>query len=946
MRQLRQAPRPDCQWDKCADHLARVCIEFWNNGCKPKPLAVQVIMFKRLLAFTLTFFATLAWSDDSPAKVEGFTYVRTVGGIAEYKLDANGLQVLLLPVKTAPVATFMVTYHVGSRNEVTGTTGATHLLEHLMFKGSTKHDRSLGTGYDQVLERVGAETNATTWLDRTNYYSTVPMNALPLLIEVEAERMRNLSLREEDRRPEMTVVRNEFERGENKPMDALSKEIWAAAFQAHPYHHDTIGWRSDIERVPIEKLRAFYDTFYWPDNATATVIGDFDPAEALAAIREHYGAIPKSPHPLPQLYTEEPEQSGQRRVLLKRSGEIGIVALAHKIPQATHEDWPAIQVFSSILTYGKTSRCYRALTDKNLTIEVDGEARFTHDPSLHVTAAYLNNGVKHEDVERKLVAEIEKIKTSGVTAGEVQTAIAGFLARRAYARDGSFSLASELNECIAVGDWTLYASLEAKIKAVTPAEVQRVAKKYFIEDHSVAGWFVPVQTKSDDQPKDVSAKEEAFQPKEVLAPQPLATPLGDIPSADLAHRVARERVAGMDVLVCPGVAKDIVHVVISVPAGEAASSNRAVAHVVAGMLERGTKKHDQFAFADLLEKVGASIVSKIKIDTVEFSVKCLSKDMPLVISLLAEQLRTPAFLPEELAKLKKEMADSFQQTLESTDTQAAIAFSRAVFPKGHPSRQNTVPEMLADLEKVKLVDVRSFHAANYGPRDSHLIAVGDFDAAALQSETAKAFDGWKAQAERKQTTGTASDSPGGEVFFPMPDKASVTIIIGQPSGLSARDPDWLALNVGTKVLGEGFISRLIGNVRDREGLTYGIHAVMDDDSYRPGQWAIQGTFAPALLEKGIASTRRELEGWCKDGITADELAYRKSAMAGAFTISLETTEGLAERLLVCVERGFDIKWLDEFPAKINALTLNEVNAAIKKHLDPAKMVTVKAGTVK
>ncbi|MEO6787275.1 MAG: pitrilysin family protein, partial [Chthoniobacteraceae bacterium] len=291
-------------------------------------------------------------ASDTPAKVEGVTSVRTAGPISEYRLDSNGLQILLLPEKSAPVVTFMVTYRVGSRNEVTGTTGATHLLEHLMFKGTEKFDRSKGTGFDQVLERVGAETNATTWLDRTNYFATVPANALPLLIEVEADRMRNLALRESDRRPEMVVVRNEFERGENDPRNALDKELWSSAYIAHPYHHDTIGWLSDIEKVPIEKLRAFYDTFYWPDNATVTVIGDFEPAAALAEIQKRYGAIPKSPHPIPQIYTEEPEQTGPRRVVVKRGGELGVVAIAHKVPQATHADWPPVQVFSAILTAG------------------------------------------------------------------------------------------------------------------------------------------------------------------------------------------------------------------------------------------------------------------------------------------------------------------------------------------------------------------------------------------------------------------------------------------------------------------------------------------------------------------------------------------------------------------------------------------------------------------
>ncbi|HEY9247712.1 MAG TPA: pitrilysin family protein, partial [Rariglobus sp.] len=198
------------------------------------------------------------------ATVEGFTYVRTLGGISEYTLDANGLQVLVLPEHSAPVATFMVTYRVGSRNEVTGTTGATHLLEHLMFKGTANFNREKGNSVDQLLEKVGAVYNATTWLDRTNYFANLGKDHLEAYVAIESDRMRNLWLRESDRRPEMTVVRNEFEIGENNPVQALDKEINAAAFVAHPYHHSTIGWRSDIENVPIEKLKQFYDTFYWP----------------------------------------------------------------------------------------------------------------------------------------------------------------------------------------------------------------------------------------------------------------------------------------------------------------------------------------------------------------------------------------------------------------------------------------------------------------------------------------------------------------------------------------------------------------------------------------------------------------------------------------------------------------------------------------------------------
>jgi zinc protease len=430
----------------------------------------------------------------APAKVAGFTYGKTVGGISEYRLDSNGLQVLLMPERSSPTLTFMVTYRVGSRNEVTGTTGATHLLEHLMFKGTPKFNREKGTSVDQLLERIGGIYNATTWFDRTNYYANIGSEHLDRYIEVEADRMRNLWLRDEDRKPEMTVVRNEFEIGENSPIQALEKEIYAVAYLAHPYHHSTIGWRSDIENVPITKLQEFYKTFYWPDNATVSVIGDFDPAAALAMIKKHYGAIPKAPQPIPAVYTEEPEQTGLRRVTVKRAGELGVVAMGHKIPAARHADQSALKILNIIFTRGKNSRLYRALTDKNLTTSIHGDTGFFHDPSLHLLYANLAPGTTHEHAEKIMADELERVKTEGVTDGEVASAIAQIIAAGAYARDGSFAVASTLNEYIAAGDWTLYVTEDEALKKVTAADVKRVANTYFTEEKRTTGWFIPIVT--------------------------------------------------------------------------------------------------------------------------------------------------------------------------------------------------------------------------------------------------------------------------------------------------------------------------------------------------------------------------------------------------------------------------------------------------------------------
>jgi zinc protease len=436
--------------------------------------------------------ASIPAAHADPAAVPGFTYVKSLDGIEEYRLDGNGLTVLLVPDHSAPVVTFQVTYQVGSRNEVTGTTGATHLLEHLMFKGSENFNDPKGNSVKQYLERVGGQFNASTSFDRTNYFATVGRDSLEGYLAIEADRMRHLWLHEADRQSEMTVVRNEYERGKNDPDSVLIEEVTAAAYEALPYHHPTIGWKSDIEHVPIAKLREFYDTFYWPNNATVTAIGDIDTAATLGLIKKYYGVYAHSPAPIPGMYTEEPAQSGQRRVVVKRPGELGTVVIAHKVPNGRDADQPALDMLDAILSSGKNARLYRALVDQGLALNAGAGNDLHRDLSLHTVFAVLAPGATHAQVEKALLDEIAKIKTGGVTAAEVARVKQQYIAADAYKRDGTAAIAAEINEWIGVGDWTLYVTFPQKVQQVTPADVQRVARQYLNEDQSTAGWFIPV----------------------------------------------------------------------------------------------------------------------------------------------------------------------------------------------------------------------------------------------------------------------------------------------------------------------------------------------------------------------------------------------------------------------------------------------------------------------
>jgi len=896
----------------------------------------------------------------APVAVEGFTYVKTLGSIDEYSLKANGLQVLLLPEHSSPTLTFMVTYRVGSKNEVTGTTGATHILEHMMFKGTSKRDRSKGNNVDQLLEHTGARYNATTWLDRTNYYENLGSDQLAAVVDMEADRMRGLLLREADRRPEMTVVRNEFERGENSPIRSLYKEIYQAAFVAHPYHHSTIGHRSDIEKISIEKLREFYDTFYWPNNATVSIIGDFQAEQALELVKKSFGVYPSSPQPIPVVYTEEPAQTGARRVTVKRAGQLGVVAIAHKIPSARDPDYAAITLLSAILSDGKNSRLYKALTDKNISTGVDADAGFNSDPTLHIVFVPLAPGVKHEEAEKITLQEIQSLRRDGVSEGELKAAMAKTLADAAFKRDGSFAIAGNLNECIAAGDWSLFYSLDEATQKVTVADIKRVAAKYFGEDQSTTGWFVPTASNGATTANNAATKPARadgpyyFRSADVEAVSGLAEPIasnaagaGTAAAVKMAAHAQRRKIAGLDVIVYPTGVRNVVTLRAALPAGKAAAvgANPAIPTLAGMMLDQGTQQQDKFAIAEKLEAVGASINFKVGTDLLEISAKSLTKDLPMVLSLLAEELRTPAFSAAEFAKAKKQFAGSLKRSLESTDLRAADAFTRAVYPAMHPNR-NPPPEVLLDaIETAKLEDVITFHKTHYGPAHMTLVLVGDLDLPTLQAALNQAFAGWLGgSAVVRAAKGYATPVVKHQEVI-MADKTSVSVVLGQTSGLRYADPDYQALRVATAILGSGFTGRLMANVRDKEGLTYGIGAGLGNDTFNQGDWKISASFAPAMLDKGIASTQRQLKLWYDSGATPAEIEGRKSNLIGSFKVELATTGGMANALLTAVNRGFDVSWLDDFPVQINALSHDQVNAAIKKYLQPDDMVLIKAGTL-
>jgi zinc protease len=418
-------------------------------------------------------------------------------------------------------------------------------------------------------------------------------------------------------------------------------------------------------------------------------------------------------------------------------------------------------------------------------------------------------------------------------------------------------------------------------------------------------------------------------------------------AANVADHSSRSQIAGIDVVTYRTDVKDVVVILGSLPAGDAMAEpgNIAIPTLAGMMLDRGTTSLDKFAIAEQLDNVGAEIAFSVGTQSLEVRAKCLKKDLPLIVGLIAAELRTPALQLQEFNKAKQQFIGALQASAQNTEARAQEAFGRAAFPPGHPNRPHTTLEFEAAAKTATLDELRAFHAKYYGPAHMTLVVVGDVAAPATEAEVRKAFSGWAGGQDYVRPASPAALAAAREVSVPLTDKPSVSVIVGQPSGMRYKDPDALPLRVGTAILGSGFTGRLMGIVRDREGLTYSISAAVSEDSIVDGRWDISASFAPALLEKGIASTRRELERWWKDGVTDEELTARKQGLVGGYRVGLSTTAGLANAILTDLQRGYDVSRLEEFPDAVNALTREQVNSAIKKHLNPNRMVLIEAGSI-
>ena len=420
-----------------------------------------------------------------------FTFEEQIGGIEAWRLSSNGLRVLIAPQLIAPVATVNITYLVGSGDEQRGHTGATHYLEHLLFKGTKRFNRAAGTDLTQLLQRVGANVNATTSMDRTNYFATLPVRHLELALELEADRMRNATLAEADMEAERTVILNELDRALNDPVYNLFREVWSSVFTKHPYHHPVIGWREDVTNMSRADLRGFYDRFYWPGNATVTVVGAVEVDRVLSLVAEHFGPIPVGPAGMDRPRTPEPPQGSEHRVSVTGPMNLSVQIMAYRVCEALHDDAPALVMLGRILASGKNSRLWRRLTDSGLAAQVSAGFMPLRDPGIFSLMAVLVPGRSHNEVEAALDDAVREIRDDGPAADEMARAKAQLAAQEAFSRDGPYGVASGLNESIAMGSWQLFTTGREQLEKVSCEDIRRVAQTYLRVGQRTVGRLSP-----------------------------------------------------------------------------------------------------------------------------------------------------------------------------------------------------------------------------------------------------------------------------------------------------------------------------------------------------------------------------------------------------------------------------------------------------------------------
>lgn len=889
---------------------------------------------------------------------QGPAKVTSVEGITEYRL-ANGMRVLLFPDASKPTLTTNMIYMVGSRHENYGETGMAHLLEHLLFKPTANFGIKKGSKSPvEVLNGLGADFNGTTWYDRTNYYATFPANEdnLRTMLSLEADRMINSPISQDDlwntktNKGEMTVVRNEFEIGESSPIRVTTQRLQAIAYDWHNYGKSTIGARSDIEKVNVPRLRAFYKQYYQPDNAVLIVAGRFDEAKVLAHVNTVFGKIPKPARVIQPTYTLEPTQDGERSVTVRRSGGTQYVGAGYHVAPSGHPDAAALQVLARVLTDAPSGRLHKALVETKLAASVNGMSVSNLEPGYRIFGAVVPKGLPLAPAQDTLIKVLEDLKSNPVTEAEVARARQAIAKNIELAMNDSASLTIGLTEAMAAGDWRLFFVNRDQVEKVDVKAVQAAAEKYLKASNRTLGVFVPTDAADRTEVPgtiDIAAVVNDYKGRAVVAQGEIFDPS----PANIEARTQRFKLAnGLQGALLPKKTKgSLVTATVRLRFGsEEALRNKAIAgSFAAGLLTYGTQDKSRQQVKDMFDKLKAQTRISGGAEGVTAAVTTTRENLPAVMDLLAEVLRKPAYAATEFGEFQRASVNATEQAIPEPNPQASVALARLIdtTPEGHVKHALTLQEKLAVQKAATVDEVKAFHAAFYGADNATFAAVGDFDPAALKAQVERLYGNWHAEQKYVRVPSTMKAVAGQKVALETPDKASSFLLAVHPMPMKDDAKAYPALVMANYMLGGGALrSRLADRIRQKEGLSYGIGSQLSIPTRDPADlWLAYAMSAPQNTQKVEAALRDELERAVKEGFTEAELAEAKKGWLQGEEVSRTSDEALAgalsEYLTLDRTMAFDAAVEDQ----VRKLTLAQVNDAMREFIKPAGVSFIAAG---
>jgi zinc protease len=905
---------------------------------------------KRLLLFSLLTAVLLAPAlCPAQALPNGVQKVTSVEGITEYSLT-NGLHFLVFPDPSKPTITVNITYLVGSRQEGSGEGGMAHLLEHMVFKGSTNHLNIM-----QELTEHGCRPNGSTTWDRTNYFETFKATDenLKWALDMESDRMVNSFIKKEDFDKEFSVVRNEFEMGENNPFGVLFKHTMAAAYLAHSYGRPVIGNKSDVERVTMDKLQAFYHKYYQPDDAVLTVAGKVDEPQIVALVNDYFGKIPRPSRVLSPTYTVEPVQDGERLTVVRRVGEIQGLFIVYHTPDGAHADQPALDVLAHVLGEQSSGRLYKALVDNKKATQVFANSMQFNEPGLIMFGAILNKTDSLDEARNTMLSTIMGVAKEPPSTEEVDRAKARLEKDVEMSLRNSEQVGLFLSEYLAWGDWRILFHDRDLLRKVTPQDVQRVAAAYLKTSNQTIGEFFP-----DPKPDraeipaktDVAAVLKDYKGEVAMA----AGEAFDPSPKNIESRLQRYTLpSGMKVSLLEKKTRGAsVHAVITLHFGdlESLAGKDTIASLAGETLIRGTARKNRQQIQDEIDKLKAQLNVGGGATSANVTIETTHENLPAVLRLAGEILKEATLPESEFEEIRKEQLTYLDFGKTEPQSLAFTEISRTMYPypKGDVRATLSIAEEIDEVKSVKLEDAKAFYKHFYGASNGQLAVVGDFDPAEVKKEIETLFGTWKSPAHFERVKyGFQKIAPVNQTIE-TPDKQNAVFIAATRLHISDKDADYPALVMGNYMLGGGFLnSRLATRIRVKDGLSYGVSSSLSAKSQeQDGQFQAFAIAAPQNVAKVEAAFKEEMQRALTDGFTQKELDDDRTGWLQGQQVNRSEDGSLVHTLTNRDYDGRTLAWDEELEKKVTGLTPDEIGKAVRRTIDLAQISIVKAGDFK